>query len=137
MKLGEFIKKKRQEQGLTLRELAKRVDLSHSYISQIENGFDPRSGKPITPTIDTIEKLSIGLGLSFKEVLVELGYLKVSDKVEDIIEREPNIRTKVLEKDGQEVKILEAANNTGLTADEIAEYLNNLSKYIKKQHNWC
>ena len=38
MTIGEKIKKHRTERGFSLRELAKRVDLSASFLSQIEQG---------------------------------------------------------------------------------------------------
>lgn len=68
-KLGKFIKKIREEKDLSLRDLASLCDLSHSYIDSIEKGKDPRSGKPVSPTVDTLGKIAKGLGVSIFELL--------------------------------------------------------------------
>lgn len=67
--LGKFIKKLRMEKDLSLRELAEQTGLSHSYLCNLENGSDPRSGKPLSPTIPTLEKLSAGLNVSLHKLI--------------------------------------------------------------------
>lgn len=67
--LGKFIAKLRAEKGLSLRELAECTGLSHSYLHNLEIGSDPRSGKPLSPTIPTLEKLSAGLSVSLHELI--------------------------------------------------------------------
>ena len=67
--LGKFIKKLRVEKDLSLRELAEQTGLSHSYLCNLENGYDPRSGKPLSPTIPTLEKLSAGLNVSLHKLI--------------------------------------------------------------------
>jgi|GEM_PF-1097507 len=67
--LGKFIKKLRVEKDLSLRELAELTSLSHSYLNNLENGSDPRSGKPLSPSIPTLEKLSIGLSVSLHKLI--------------------------------------------------------------------
>ncbi|OPX83415.1 MAG: helix-turn-helix protein [Pelotomaculum sp. PtaB.Bin104] len=67
--IGEIIKAKRKEKKLSLRDFALLCDLSHTYIDCLEKGFDPRSGKPVSPTIDTLDKIANGLGMSLIELL--------------------------------------------------------------------
>jgi len=67
--LGKFIKKLRMEKDLSLRDLAEQTGLSHSYLCNLENGYDPRSGKPLSPTIPTLEKLSAGLNVSLHKLI--------------------------------------------------------------------
>lgn len=67
--LGNYIRKKREEKDLSLRDFASLCGLSHSYIDSIEKGADPRTGKPVSPTIDAIEKIAKGLGLSIFELI--------------------------------------------------------------------
>lgn len=74
--LGQFIKSKRREQGLSLRELADLCGMSHSYIYCIEKGRDPKTKKPISPTIDALAKIARGLNISLDELLYNAGYLK-------------------------------------------------------------
>lgn len=62
-KLSEFVRKKRG--NLSLREFAQQCDgISHTQIDSIERGVDPRTGKPVRPTIETLSKISKGTGAS-------------------------------------------------------------------------
>ena len=51
MTIGERIKKKRNEKGFSLRELAGKVDLSASFLSQIEQG-------KASPSIEILKKIA-------------------------------------------------------------------------------
>lgn len=62
-KLGKAIKMRREELGLSLRDLADLTGLSHSYIDKLEKGIDQRSKKPVHPTTDTLIRLQKGLGI--------------------------------------------------------------------------
>lgn len=62
-KLSEFVRAKRGD--LSLREFAQRCDgISHTQIDCIERGVDPRTGKPVRPTVETLAKISKGTGAS-------------------------------------------------------------------------
>lgn len=58
--LGKFIQKKLKELKLSEREMAKRCKISHSYLNQLIKGHNPKTKKPISPTIQTLFKLSAG-----------------------------------------------------------------------------
>ncbi|NLU50662.1 MAG: helix-turn-helix domain-containing protein [Syntrophomonadaceae bacterium] len=77
--LGEFIGSVRRRKGLSLRDLATRCGLSHSYIDSLEKGLDPRTGKPVSPTLETIQKLADGLDMTFSEFLYMSGIVSVKD----------------------------------------------------------
>jgi transcriptional regulator with XRE-family HTH domain len=62
--LGEFILQERLRQGISQTELARRSDVSISYLAQIEQGCNPKTGRPISPTMDKVEKLAKGLKVS-------------------------------------------------------------------------
>lgn len=68
--LGKFLKSIRAEKDLSLRELSARTGLSHSYLNNLENGADPRTGNPVSPTIPTLEKLAVGLDVPLNELIV-------------------------------------------------------------------
>jgi transcriptional regulator with XRE-family HTH domain len=74
-KLGTFIEQSRVEKGLSQRELAELSDISHSYLNSIEKGISPQSGKPVSPTIETLEKIAQGLNISLEELLFQAGYI--------------------------------------------------------------
>lgn len=64
MTIGERIKKLRNDKGLSLRALSKEVDISISFLSDIENS---RS----MPSINRLKDISIGLGCSVSYLLGE------------------------------------------------------------------
>lgn len=67
--LGRYIKRKRKEKDLALRDLSDLTKISHAYLSIIEKGLDPRSGNPISPTLSTLQKLAKGLDVSLEELI--------------------------------------------------------------------
>jgi transcriptional regulator with XRE-family HTH domain len=69
-----FVAKKRQEAGLTSKELADRSGLSPAYISRIEKG-DYSS-----PSIPTVKALAEGLGLSLLAFLQGAGLLNNEER---------------------------------------------------------
>lgn len=76
MKLGDLIRKYRQENDLSLRDFAKKAGLSHSYVSSLENGFDPRSGKEVIPTIETLKKVANAMNMELDDLLAQIGYIE-------------------------------------------------------------
>lgn len=67
--LGEFLKEIRAEKNLTLRDLANLTGLSHSYLHNLETGLDPRTGRPVSPTVASLEKLAAGLGIPVEKII--------------------------------------------------------------------
>lgn len=64
MKLSDLILDYRARMNISQREFSRRCDLSNSYISFLEKEKNPRTGKPIIPTLDQYRKLSTGMGMS-------------------------------------------------------------------------
>lgn len=54
---GVFLKEKRQQNDLSLRELSKKANIAHTYIAKIENGSKP------PPSDDVLIRLAKGLSL--------------------------------------------------------------------------
>lgn len=69
MKLGDMIRVYREKQNLSQRQFAERCDLSNGYISIIEKGVNPNTGKPVTPTIPQLKKLAAGMNMTVMEML--------------------------------------------------------------------
>lgn len=62
-KLSAFVREKRGD--MSLREFAKLCgNISHTQIDSIERGVDPRTGKPVRPTVETLAKIAKGTGVS-------------------------------------------------------------------------
>lgn len=69
MTLGDLINQYRNERKMSLRAFAEKCGLSHTYISALEKNIDPRTNKPIAPTLDTVKFVSKGMGISIEEIL--------------------------------------------------------------------
>ena len=72
MKLSEIIRKYRADHDISQREFAKRCNLSNSYISFIENERNPKTGRPMTRTIEQYKKLADGMSISVQELFESL-----------------------------------------------------------------
>lgn len=86
MKLGDLIREYRDKNYLSQRQFADRCGLSNGYISILEKGLNPNTGKPVTPTIPQLKKLASGMNVTVMEML-EL----VDDMPIDIAIDVPNI----------------------------------------------
>src|SRR5215831_7538288 len=64
--VGSLIRRERQKQGLSLRELARRVGISASMLSQVETGRT-------RPSVSTIYAIATELGLSIDALLSDDG----------------------------------------------------------------
>jgi transcriptional regulator with XRE-family HTH domain len=63
--VGKVVRERRKEQGMTLRELAKRCGYSKTYVGEIEQGIKK-------PTLTALEAVALALGTTVAEV-VDLG----------------------------------------------------------------
>ncbi|MBC2856401.1 MAG: cupin domain-containing protein [Cetobacterium sp.] len=72
MSIGERIKKSRNEKGLSLRELATRVELSASFLSQIEQG-------KASPSIENLKKIANCLDVRVSYLIEDEEVKKNSD----------------------------------------------------------
>ena len=57
--LGNFLREKRG--NTSLRDFAKKLDISHTYLDSLEKGYDNRSKKPLRITVDTLSKIASAL----------------------------------------------------------------------------
>lgn len=71
MTLGDIILNYRNSFSpkMSQRDFAKKCGLSHTYIAALEKNIDPRTNKPIAPTLDTVKYVSQGIGISIEEIL--------------------------------------------------------------------
>ena len=68
MKLGNILIDYRNRMQISQREFARRCGLSNSYISFIENEYNPRTGKPIVPTIEQYQKIASGMDMTVHQL---------------------------------------------------------------------
>lgn len=84
LEFGSYLKHLRKKRGLTLQQLAKEAKVSHSYLSQIENGK-----KDNFPSSEVLINLAKPLGVFYGNLLKEAGYLfdtNIDDPNEQLIE---------------------------------------------------
>lgn len=72
MTLGDIIRKYRMEHGrMSQRDFAKLCGgaITCGYISMLENNYNPRTGKPISPSIATYEAVAKVVGIELNDLL--------------------------------------------------------------------
>ena len=112
MMFGRLVRRERMARGIGLREMAKKVEVSPTYLSQIERGeFKP-------PTEDKVRKIAEIIGQDPDELLALAG--RVASDLTEIIRRRPR----------EMADFLRAAK--GLTADDIARFALQAQKTKRK-----
>lgn len=74
MTIGEYINIYLIEHSMSQRQFAKRCNLSNGYISMLINNVNPRTGKPLVPSLSALLAISNGMGITLDELI---------DKTED------------------------------------------------------
>lgn len=69
MALGELIKTYCDEHGLSMQQFADMCNVSKAYISMLIRGRNPSTGKPVSPTVETMTNIATALGMSLYELL--------------------------------------------------------------------
>ena len=99
-KFGEFVRRKREARELGLREMAKMIEVSPTYLSKVERDEFP------PPAEDKVRKIAKIIECDVDDLLARAG--RVSTDITDIIKRQP-------------VELAALLRTTkGLTADDIA-----------------
>ncbi|MBO7662898.1 MAG: helix-turn-helix transcriptional regulator [Clostridia bacterium] len=68
MKLSAIITEYRSRMQISQREFARRCDLSNSYISFIENEMNPKTGRPMVPTLEQYQKIASGMDMTVQQL---------------------------------------------------------------------
>jgi len=68
MKLGEIIREYRTRTNISQREFSRKCDLSNTYISFLENGKNPKTGRPLVPTLEQYKKIADGMEISLQRL---------------------------------------------------------------------
>ena len=77
MKLGELIQEYRTAHDLSQRQFADICGLSNGYISMLEKGLNPKTNKPISPTIPQLKKLATGMAMTMAELFEQVDDMPV------------------------------------------------------------
>ena len=82
-KLGEFLTSERKKRDLSLRDFADELGISHTYLQNLEKGSDPRTGNPVSPTVEKKELISKSLDVSL-DFLIKLAGYQISNNVTNL-----------------------------------------------------
>lgn len=73
--LGELFRQMRQSKNWSLREAAKHMGISYSYLSVLEKGVDPRTKKDSSPKPDTLRVISQAYDYPYEDLMKAAGYI--------------------------------------------------------------
>lgn len=77
MTLGEFIKNFREENNLSQRQFSAKSGISNSLVSMLEANMNNHTGKPITPTIETIACVARACQCSIDDILNQIDSIDI------------------------------------------------------------
>lgn len=78
MELKTFINSYRTEHNLTMEQFAKSASLSKGYISMLEKGYNPQTGKKIIPSISALNNIAIATETDLDHLLKIIDDIEVS-----------------------------------------------------------
>ncbi len=73
--LGQLFRQIRRSKRWSIREAASKMGISYSYLSILERGTDPRTGKDSNPRPDTLRLISKAYDYPYEELMKAAGYL--------------------------------------------------------------
>jgi transcriptional regulator with XRE-family HTH domain len=122
--LGELLRKLRGKRSL--REVAKMTELSHTYISDLEKGFNHNTKAPINPSPETLKRLSFAYTCSYDELMAKAGYMPEKVEIDTVPEPSPIPPS---------VKTWLRADTSGLTKEEQKLLAEDLAGYFEFRKN--
>lgn len=71
--LAKLLKKLRGK--TSLRDITKIANVSPTYLNNLERGFDPRTNKPLNPSVEILKRLAKTYNYPYEELMKVAGYL--------------------------------------------------------------
>lgn len=72
MKIGEYVKQYRKERGLSMQAFGDMCGLSRAYISILEKGINPTTGRPFAPSLITLQKIAFATHMDLNDMVLLL-----------------------------------------------------------------
>jgi len=115
---GQRLKGWREAAGLSQAELARRIDASATWVSNLERDFSPtaKGGKP-QPSVETCDKIAHALGIKIAEVRLAAGYAPPG-KPESWLSQKPDIDDRKRERQAEAARTAELIKNFGALSPE-------------------
>ena len=77
MRIGEFIYNYLIEHQMSQRQFAKKCNFSNGYISMLINNVNPKTGKPLVPSLTALLSISKAMGISLDALIDAVDDLDV------------------------------------------------------------
>lgn len=81
MTLGNLIKEYRSDHAMSQEQFATISGLSKGYISMLESGKNPKTGKKLAPSLEVTKKVATALSMSLNDVLAIVEPLDWTDTI--------------------------------------------------------
>lgn len=122
MTLGEIVKKYREDNSLSMDAFAQRCSLSKGYISMLENNINARNNKPIAPTITSMNKIAIGMGIEIDKLFELMDSTQLVSLADEKATSSKGVKIKVLGRvaAGIPIEAIEDIINTEEITEEMA-----------------
>lgn len=126
--LGELFRQIRVGKNWSIREAARRMGISYSYLSILEKGIDPRTGKNSIPKPDTLRLISKAYDYPYEELMKAAGHINEDGQTDKTFDLTVFISNMNLIMGGMNIEELSAdiKAKTGYTISpkQIRSYLN-------------
>ena len=134
--LGMIIKNFRESKNpkMSMDRFAELSNLSKSYISMLEHNKDPR-GNPITPTIETINKVATAMNVPFDTIFNQLdseSLVKVNSTSEPPVYSMVTPTIEIQDKDGKRVAVLDIEKNAAFNSENIKLHKDVNNEFTKR-----
>lgn len=95
MTIGDIIKKYREEHGITMAEFAEKSGISKGYLSMLERNENPRTKKPISPSLEKVKQAVDFMGMDLNEVIAitEDQLISLSPSSDNLKKSDPQKKT--------------------------------------------
>ncbi len=77
MHIGEFINQYLSKKNMSQRQFAKDCGLSNGYISMLIKNINPKTGKPLVPSLSALISIAKGMGITVDELIAETDDINV------------------------------------------------------------
>ena len=71
--LGQLIREYRKENHLTIRDFARKIEMSPAYVHCLEKGVHPKTGQEIVPSFDTMRRCAEAMDEDLLELMQKIG----------------------------------------------------------------
>ena len=77
MHIGEFINQYLSKKNMSQRQFAKDCGLSNGYISMLIKNINPKTGKPLVPSLSALISIAKGMGITVDELIAQTDDINV------------------------------------------------------------